>query len=149
MTCHDLELEVLRADQTERKIIETGEFDGKSVLGCLGDFGIGNAMAKDEAQAAIFARRVSIRDAQISKGCQYIAPDEPPKTTDGNGLSQFQTGDIVLVEFTNGSKHQMTITHVTEKTFNGYYSGIGEPQMTSRTFDKSQVKSLIILKKAN
>ncbi|MDT8420115.1 MAG: hypothetical protein RQ754_06755 [Desulfuromonadales bacterium] len=132
----------------ERKIIETGEFDGKSVLGCLGDFGIGNAMAKDEAQAAIFARRISIRDAQTKKGCKYVAPGEPAETTDTADLSEFSTGDIVLIEFNNGSKHQMTITHVTEKTFNGYYSGIGEPQMTSRTFDKSQIKSLTILKKA-
>lgn len=80
MTCQDLELELLRAEQVERKINATGEFDGKTVLGFLGDFGIGNAMAKSEAQAALSERRKTIREAQVRKDCLKAADreqDEP------------------------------------------------------------------------
>lgn len=69
MTCDSLALELLKADQVERQINETGEFDGRTVLGFLGDLGIGNAMAKDEARTAISQRRITVREAQQSKGC--------------------------------------------------------------------------------
>jgi hypothetical protein len=69
MTCENFELELLRTDQVERQINETGEFDGKTILGFLGDFGIGNGMAKSEAQTAIEVRRNTIREAQVTKGC--------------------------------------------------------------------------------
>ena len=69
MTCHDLQLELIRTEEVEDKIDKTGEFNGKTVLGFLGDFGIGNGMAKDEAQKAVSARRSAIREAQVKKGC--------------------------------------------------------------------------------
>jgi len=69
MDCKDLELEVVKAEQVEQKINETGEFDGKSVLGVLGDFGIGNNMAKNDARKALSERKQTIRDAQVEKGC--------------------------------------------------------------------------------
>jgi hypothetical protein len=69
MTCKDLQLELLRADQVEKKINETGEFDSKTVIGFLGDFGIGNGMAKSEARNALADRRRTIHEAQLSKGC--------------------------------------------------------------------------------
>jgi hypothetical protein len=34
----------------QQEIESTGEFDGRTVLGFLGDFGIGNGMAKGEAR---------------------------------------------------------------------------------------------------
>ena len=69
MTCNDLELEIIRAEQIENKINETGSFDGKTALGFLGDFGIGNGIAKSDARKAMSERKSTIRDAQISKGC--------------------------------------------------------------------------------
>ena len=41
MTCGDLELEIVRAEQIENKINETGSFDGKTALGFLGDLALG------------------------------------------------------------------------------------------------------------
>lgn len=73
MTCDALELEQLRADQIERKINETGDFDGRTILGFMGDFGIGNGMAKDEARTALSDRRLSLREAQIQKNCPRSA----------------------------------------------------------------------------
>lgn len=69
MTCRDLEIELVKLEEMENKIKETGEFDGKTVLGFLGDFGIGNAMAKSEAKTALEERRKSICEAQKTKGC--------------------------------------------------------------------------------
>lgn len=76
LNCENLNLELIRADQIEKQINETGEFDGKTVIGFLGDFGIGNGMAKEEARTALAERRRTIRDAQISKGCIKAAPLE-------------------------------------------------------------------------
>lgn len=77
LNCENLNLELIRADQIEKQIDETGQFDGRTVIGFLGDFGIGNGMAKDEARAALAERRRNIRDAQVSKGCIKAAPAAP------------------------------------------------------------------------
>ena len=69
MTCKDLQIELLKGQEIEKQINETGQFSGKTVLGFLGDFGIGNAMAKSEARLALSRKMSSIRNAQLSKGC--------------------------------------------------------------------------------
>lgn len=74
MDCSDLELELVRAEQVEQQISQTAQVDWRSVAGFLGDYGIGNAMAKNEAEAAIRQRRATLREAQISKGCNGAAP---------------------------------------------------------------------------
>ena len=84
MTCHDLELELLRADQVELKINETGEFDGKTVLGFFGDLGIGNGMAKEEARTAVSERKITIHEAQVEKGCLRSDQAMQEKPATGN-----------------------------------------------------------------
>lgn len=69
MSCQDIELELIRADQTRSQIADNAQIDGRSVLGFLGDFGIGNAIAKSEADEAIETRVRGLRAAQASKGC--------------------------------------------------------------------------------
>lgn len=69
MTCHDLELELVRAEEVRLQISKTAKTDWRSAAGWLGDFGIGNAMAKSDAEKAINARVVAIRDAQAEKKC--------------------------------------------------------------------------------
>lgn len=76
MTCDGLELEILKAEQVEHQINETGEFDSKTALGILGDFGIGNGMAKSEARTALSARVGTIREAQARRGCLRAARAE-------------------------------------------------------------------------
>lgn len=81
MTCDGLQLEILKAEQVEHQINETGEFDSKSALGILGDFGIGNGMAKSEARTALSARVGTIREAQARRGClraRAERSDSPP-----------------------------------------------------------------------
>lgn len=69
MDCDDLELELIRSEQVRQQISDTAEMDWRSVAGFLGDYGIGNAMAKNEAETALNERIATIRSAQASKGC--------------------------------------------------------------------------------
>ena len=48
--CKALNVEIAKAHSVQQEIERTGDFDGRTVLGVLGDFGIGNGMAKSEAR---------------------------------------------------------------------------------------------------
>lgn len=54
--CDSLKLEIAKARSIQEDIEKTGEFNGKTVLGFLGDFGIGNGIAKGEAREKVSAR---------------------------------------------------------------------------------------------
>jgi hypothetical protein len=69
MQCRDLQLELIRAEQVQLQISNTAQADWRSAAGFLGDFGIGNAMAKSEAEKAVRLRMESIRTAQSQKNC--------------------------------------------------------------------------------
>lgn len=69
MTCRELNLELIRAEEVRKQINQTAEMDWRSVAGFLGDYGIGNAMAKNDADKAITLRVSDIRTAQSAKGC--------------------------------------------------------------------------------
>jgi hypothetical protein len=69
MDCNALRLELVRANQIQTQIAETADFDWRSVAGFLGDYGIGNAMAKSDADKAIRSRIAGIQDAQRNKQC--------------------------------------------------------------------------------
>lgn len=69
MTCRELMLEGVKTEEVQKQIAETSGVDWRSAAGFLGDFGIGNAMAKSEADAALAERRTSITTAQAQKGC--------------------------------------------------------------------------------
>ena len=75
MDCNDLRLELIRAKQVETQIAETADFDWRSVAGFMGDYGIGNAMAKSDADKAIRARIKGIEEAQRTKSCPVTVAD--------------------------------------------------------------------------
>ncbi|HHR6129247.1 TPA: hypothetical protein ACS72K_000824 [Providencia alcalifaciens] len=56
MTCNDIKIEIAKTRGVHNEIERTGEFDGKTVLGFLGDFGIGNGMAKEDARKKVQSR---------------------------------------------------------------------------------------------
>ena len=56
MDCRDIKKEIAITRSIEQEIEKTGEFDGKTVLGFLGDFGIGNGIAKGDAREKVSAR---------------------------------------------------------------------------------------------
>lgn len=69
MDCKDLQLEVIRTEQVQHQITETAQTDWRSVAGFMGDYGIGNAMAKSEAETALSDRLQTVRGAQAQQGC--------------------------------------------------------------------------------
>lgn len=69
LDCNGLRLELVRAQQVQNQIAETADFDWRSVAGFLGDYGIGNAMAKSDADKAIRERIAGIQTAQRNKRC--------------------------------------------------------------------------------
>jgi hypothetical protein len=72
MDCRELNLEIVRGEQVQSQISATAKTDWRSVAGFLGDYGIGNAMAKSEAEKAVRERIASIRAAQAQKQCPGI-----------------------------------------------------------------------------
>ena len=69
MDCRELELELIESEDVRRQIGDTAEMDWRSAAGFLGDFGIGNSMAKNEAEASLDDRIGTIRAAQVEKNC--------------------------------------------------------------------------------
>ena len=81
MNCRELELELIRSEEVKKQIVNTAEMDWRSVAGFLGDYGIGNAMAKNDAEKALSKRIETIREAQVQKNCL--------KTGGGGGFMKF------------------------------------------------------------
>ncbi|GAB4591862.1 lipoprotein [Edwardsiella tarda] len=50
MDCNALKIEIAKTLSIQQDIEKTGEFDGRTVLGVLGDLGVGNGIAKTEAR---------------------------------------------------------------------------------------------------
>lgn len=73
LNCRELAIELAKTDEVEAKIIDTATTDWRSVAGFLGDYGIGNAMAKSEAAKALSERRMSIKATQVERGCSDAA----------------------------------------------------------------------------
>lgn len=73
LTCRELAIELAKTDEIEAKITDTATTDWRSVAGFLGDYGIGNAMAKSEASKALSERKMSIKAAQVEKSCTDAA----------------------------------------------------------------------------
>jgi hypothetical protein len=75
LTCEQLEVEVAKAEQFLQEI-KAGAPAGKAVLGVLGDFGIGNAMERDDARKSGERRLRELQEARYRKGCPGAQPPE-------------------------------------------------------------------------
>jgi len=84
-TCREIQLEYDKLDQFEKQIDETGDFDAKTVFGFLGDFGIGNGMAKKDARKSARARREDLDNLSAHKSCNF--GDAAASSTDTNTTS--------------------------------------------------------------
>lgn len=73
MDCEDLLLEEARIATVQNQIEDTADTDWRSVAGFLGDWGIGNAMAKSDASKAVRERQEKVRAAKVQKGCAGAA----------------------------------------------------------------------------
>ncbi len=84
MTCREMALEQAKVMGFLDHVQKESEFDGRSVLSFLGDFGIGNMMEKDNAIKSTNARLKQLQGVAAAKGCtQGAAPDTAATTNQG------------------------------------------------------------------
>ncbi|SEL41267.1 hypothetical protein SAMN04487787_110153 [Kosakonia sacchari] len=69
LDCKAITQEIAKTHSIQQEIENTGDFDGRTVLGVLGDFGIGNGMAKSEARKKVQARLTQLETLRTAK-CQ-------------------------------------------------------------------------------
>ncbi len=62
--CTALNLEIAKTLSVKQQIDKTGEFDALTVLGFVGDFGIGNGIAKANANRKATARLTQLQALQ-------------------------------------------------------------------------------------
>ncbi|HTM79781.1 hypothetical protein [Asticcacaulis sp.] len=67
--CKQLGIEIAKVEGFELQVAQGSEINWKSVAGFLGDYGIGNAMEKNEALKSAAERKKQLRDLQVSKSC--------------------------------------------------------------------------------
>ncbi|MCG8710021.1 hypothetical protein JHU04_003296 [Brenneria sp. 4F2] len=71
MSCKDIDREIAHVKSVQYQIERTGEFNGRTVLGFLGDFGIGNGIAKSDAREQAYERKRQLYSLQTVK-CRVI-----------------------------------------------------------------------------
>lgn len=71
LTCREIDLEQAKVQGFLAHVREESEFDGRSVLSFLGDFGIGNLMEKDSAIDSANQRMAQLNETKLQRGCTY------------------------------------------------------------------------------
>ncbi len=78
--CRDIAIEISKIDAFDQQIREQAGFDGRSALGVLGDFGIGNSMAKGGAEKSSIERRRQLEALSSQRGCTKVPLADPATT---------------------------------------------------------------------
>ncbi len=68
-SCRDIDIEIAKVGAFQQQVIEGAQFNMASVLGILGDYGIGNGMERHSAEASAAKRLADLNDAKAEKGC--------------------------------------------------------------------------------
>ncbi|EAP1704760.1 hypothetical protein D6O16_07110 [Salmonella enterica] len=69
LTCREIDLEIAKVHGFLKTVDDESEFDGRSVLSFLGDFGIGNLMEKDSAVDSANKRLTQLEDLRNQRQC--------------------------------------------------------------------------------
>ncbi|OCJ46360.1 hypothetical protein A6U95_01480 [Serratia sp. 14-2641] len=69
MTCREIELEEAKVHGFLAHVDKESQFDGRSVLSFLGDFGIGNVMEKDNAIKSANTRLAQLQVLRTKRNC--------------------------------------------------------------------------------
>ncbi|EHQ1633091.1 hypothetical protein MWM51_002245 [Salmonella enterica] len=65
--CNAVNQEIAKSRAIQNEIVATSQFDGRSILAFLGDFGIGNAIAHNEATKKVNARLNQLETLKAEK----------------------------------------------------------------------------------
>lgn len=71
--CRALDIEVAKVEAFRQQVSDGARFNGASVLGFLGDYGIGNASEKNSAERTATQRMNELLAAKASKHCSELA----------------------------------------------------------------------------
>lgn len=69
MSCREIELEEAKVHGFLQHVDKESQFDGRSVLSFLGDFGIGNTMEKNSALESANTRLSQLQLLRVKNGC--------------------------------------------------------------------------------
>lgn len=68
-TCRDIEIEVAKVEAFQQQVAEGAKFNVASVLGFLGDYGIGNSMERGGADRSALRRLNELKSLRAERGC--------------------------------------------------------------------------------
>lgn len=69
LTCEQIDVEIAKT-KAFMENIHNQSFDGRNMLGILGDFGIGNSMEEGDALQSAKVRLQQLEDLKVAKGCK-------------------------------------------------------------------------------
>ncbi len=92
MSCREIDLEQAKVQGFIKRVGDESEFDGRSVLSFLGDFGIGNVMEKNSAMESATSRLAELDSARTSKSCDSVS-SEPSKPVARTPVSSSRSVD--------------------------------------------------------
>jgi len=69
MTCREISLEQAKVSGFLQQVDKESQFDGRSVLSFLGDFGIGNTMEQSAAVESAATRMSALNSLSAQRGC--------------------------------------------------------------------------------
>lgn len=67
--CNQIDLELSKVDAFELQVAEQKRFSGMSVASFLGDFGIGNVIERNQAEATAVQRRAQLENLRQTRSC--------------------------------------------------------------------------------
>jgi hypothetical protein len=73
LDCNAVGIEIAQTHGFIEQVNKESQFDSRSVLSFLGDFGIGNLMEKEAAMSSARERLASLERAHSQKGCAKVA----------------------------------------------------------------------------
>ena len=68
-TCRDIEIEISKVRSFQEQVANGAQFNMASVLGILGDYGIGNSMERGSADRSAMQRMNQLQDLKAQRGC--------------------------------------------------------------------------------
>jgi len=80
MSCREIDLEEAKVYGFLEHVDKESQFDGRSVLSFLGDFGIGNLMEKDSAVQSANQRLTDLHTARLQRNCAATTAGAPAGT---------------------------------------------------------------------
>ena len=88
-TCREIAIEIAKVQSFQTQVAEGAQFNMASVLGILGDYGIGNSMERGAADASARRRLQDLYDLSAQRGCSGYslnAADQVAATAAGSNV---------------------------------------------------------------